>query len=177
MNSIALLQILKKDVRNFFRKTALHKDFQSVSVPLTDENANYKEPNVFLYALPKKTYSSNTPEPADELKSLLPAIIIAPDMFSETIRSELSTAVCSVVFTLINYSENEHNGKLEGHFMAEHLRINLLKQRVFANKFELINNVSYFCFPDDEYPYFETVLNAEFSCPAIPRTDFTEKRL
>lgn len=127
-----------------------------------DPPQEMKPASVYLMRLPDSTST------AKKAPYIIHQVITGKDSQS-TGEREASAAQVRSIFCV--YNDNEEEGGLMLLELMERLRIDLLKTRVLASRYELDmeSGVEYVIYPDDTAPYYMGEMASTWKMPAVQR--------
>lgn len=158
MTKVQLLEAFKA-----FTQEATKDLIFPVRVQRVDEEATFRSPDVYLMRLPDgKSATKYAPY-------VLHQLVTGADKQQE---GEYPEGIATVRSIMCVYSDDEQEGGMMLLNLSERLRIQLLKQIVIGNQFELDltqGGLEFLAYPDDTAPYFIGEMMSVWKMPPIKR--------
>lgn len=157
MTKVQLLEAFKVFTQEATKDLIFPERIQKVN-----EEPIFRSPAVYLMRLPDgKSAMKYAPY-------VLHQLITGADKQQE---GEQPKGIATVRSIMCVYSDDEQEGGMMLLNLAEHLRIQLLKQIVIGNQFELdlTQGLEFLAYPDDTAPYFVGEMMSVWKMPPIKR--------
>ncbi len=157
MTKVDLLLALKD-----FTEATTEAFYLPTRVQSEDEEPEGRAPEVYCMRLPDSHQASK------KAPYILHQIVTGKDWQNEGDTMRAQTVVRSIFCV---YNEDEQEGGMALLRLMEHVRVELLKQVVLANRFELDTKtgVDMLVYPDDTAPYFIGEMSTTWWLPNIQR--------